>query len=166
MSCILKIRTIFLFVCSESRGRRAVSGRGSGYRAVGAVRSRRSDYGGHGHIRLERCLQVHMRGKHAFKGTVAWDGFSAHCILSRIERKDLIFFSLFQYLPSKARFNSFSALAEYAEWYFPVGQAINLNYILFSWGSDKIYPVSHSWNMDPMESSKVVDESLRTLQIR
>jgi hypothetical protein len=27
-----------------------------------------------------------------FKGTVAWDGFFTHCILSRIERKDLNFF--------------------------------------------------------------------------
>jgi hypothetical protein len=27
-----------------------------------------------------------------FKGTVAWVGFFAHCILSRIERKDLEFF--------------------------------------------------------------------------
>ncbi len=29
----------------------------------------------------------------AFKGTVAWEWFLAHCILSRIERKDRKFFS-------------------------------------------------------------------------
>ncbi len=28
------------------------------------------------------------------KGTVAWDGFLAHCILSRIEKKDLQFFHI------------------------------------------------------------------------
>ncbi len=44
------------------------------------------------------------------KGTVAWDGFFAHCILSRIERKDPKFFSCYANISLvRARFNSFSA---------------------------------------------------------
>ncbi len=78
------------------------------------------------------------------KRTVAWDGFFAHCILSRIERKDLKFFSCCANIYwARARFNSFSAYGEYAEWYFPVGQAKIFNCILFSWGSYII--CSHPW---------------------
>ncbi len=47
----------------------------------------------------------------------------AHWILSRIERKDLKFFSCGANIYwVSARFNSFSAEGENAEWYFPVGQ--------------------------------------------
>ncbi len=47
---------------------------------------------------------------HHFKWTVAWDGVFAHCILSRIERKDLAFFSCCANIYwVRVIFNSFSA---------------------------------------------------------
>jgi hypothetical protein len=38
------------------------------------------------------CMQQALRISRLLKGTVAFDGFFAHCILSRIERKDPKFF--------------------------------------------------------------------------
>ncbi len=87
------------------------------------------------------------------KGTVVRDGFFAHCILSRKERKDLKFFSCCANIYwVRARFNSFCAQGEYAEWYFPVGQAKNCNFILFSKGSSIISRLPW-FKFDPMESS-------------
>jgi hypothetical protein len=72
-----------------------------------------------------------------FKGTVAWDGFFAHCILYRIERKYLTFFSCCANICwVRARFNSFSVQGECEQWNFSVRQAKNFNCILFSYGSD------------------------------
>ncbi len=74
------------------------------------------------------------------KGTVAWDGFFVHCILSRIEIKDLKFYSCCANIYwVRARFNSFNAYGEYAKWYFPVGEAKNFICILFSCGSDILF---------------------------
>jgi hypothetical protein len=77
---------------------------------------------------IDLCLSSSV-----LKGTVVRDGFLTHCILSRIEKKDLKFFSCCANIYwVRARFNSFCAQGEYAEWYFPVGQAKNCNFILFS----------------------------------
>ncbi len=85
---------------------------------------------------LECVLSVLCR---PLKGTVAWDDFFAHCILSRIERKILNFFLgcskiywVSQDLTHLAhKENTLSDI-------FPVGQAKNFNCILLSWCSDII----------------------------
>ncbi len=66
---------------------------------------------------------------------VAWDRLLAHSFLFRIVWKDLQYFSCCVNIYwDKARFRSFSALGEYAEWNFYVRQTKNLNCILFSCG--------------------------------
>ncbi len=96
------------------------------------------------HLRQFFPLKLHLSRNYCIidlgkgiKGTVAWDGFFAHCILSRIEKKDLKFFSYCANIYwIRARFNSFSALGEYVQWNFSVRQANNFNCILCSYGSD------------------------------
>ncbi len=62
------------------------------------------------------CLMSYLK-----RDSIGWDGFFAHCILSRIERKDLKSFSCYANIYwVRARFNWFSAKGEYTEGNFSV----------------------------------------------
>ncbi len=68
-------------------------------------------------------------------GTAAWDGFFAHRIISRIERKDQKKNSCCANIYCfRARLKSFSAQWEYAEWNFYFRQTKHFNcFLLSSW---------------------------------
>ncbi len=109
-------------------------------------------------------LEIHYKRKKVrkiwlpFKGKVAWNGFFAHCILSRC-CATVIFAEIGQVLTHLAHMENTQSEI------FMLGRLKILIAFCFlrALMSDAIW---HGWNIDLMKTSQIVEKSWRTLQIR